>query len=59
MSAQPSEQISGQAMRHAIGAFAAVMGAQDAWLHFDTGIANSAPLGVLAGQRCITLFCLV
>jgi hypothetical protein len=23
------------------------------------GIANSAPLPMLAGQRCITLFCLV
>ena len=27
--------------------------------YFDVGIANSAPLGVDAGQRCITLFCRV
>ena len=27
--------------------------------HFETGIVNSAPLGVLSGQRCITDFCLV
>jgi hypothetical protein len=24
--------------------------------HFDVGIVNSAPLGVLSGQRCITDF---
>ncbi len=27
--------------------------------YFETGIANSAPLPIDAGQRCITLFCLV
>ena len=27
--------------------------------YFDTGIVNSAPLGVLSGQRCITDFCRV
>ena len=27
--------------------------------HFEVGIVNSAPLGVEAGQRCITLFCRV
>jgi hypothetical protein len=27
--------------------------------HFDVGIVNSAPLGVLSGQRCITDFCRV
>jgi hypothetical protein len=27
--------------------------------YFATGIANSAPLPMLAGQRCITLFCFV
>ena len=37
--------------------------AQDDWRaarsHFEVGIVNSAPLGVEAGQRCITLFCRV
>ena len=27
--------------------------------YFDTGKPNSAPLAMLWGQRCITLFCLV
>jgi hypothetical protein len=27
--------------------------------HFDVGITNSAPFGVLAGQRCMTDFCRV
>jgi hypothetical protein len=27
--------------------------------YFATGIANSAPLPMEAGQRCITLFCFV
>ena len=27
--------------------------------HFAVGITNSAPLGVLSGQRCMMLFCLV
>jgi hypothetical protein len=27
--------------------------------HFAVGITNSAPLPMLSGQRCITLFCLV
>lgn len=27
--------------------------------HFATGIVNSAPFGVLSGQRCITDFCRV
>ncbi|REG60836.1 hypothetical protein B0G80_3657 [Paraburkholderia sp. BL6669N2] len=27
--------------------------------YFDTGIANSAPLSMLSGQRCIMDFCFV
>jgi hypothetical protein len=27
--------------------------------YFDVGITNSAPLPMLSGQRCMTLFCLV
>ncbi len=27
--------------------------------YFAVGITNSAPLGVLSGQRCMMLFCLV
>ena len=34
-------------------------GAELSRAYFAVGIANSAPLATLAGQRCITLFCLV
>ena len=38
---------------------AAAAGDQEQWLHLAVGITNSAPLGVLSGQRCITDFCRV
>ncbi len=37
----------------------ATAGSWDFPAYFATGIANSAPLPMLSGQRCITLFCLV
>ena len=29
------------------------------WVHIPVGMTNSAPLGVLSGQRCMMDFCLV